>query len=70
MARQQRPRRYIAHHWLILLRPVLRYSRNRDAFVLRGIGSHVGPVLRSDRRRRHHAGYAGVERRGRATPVL
>jgi len=28
------------------LRPLLRYSAGRDAYVLRGIGRRVGPVLR------------------------
>ena len=56
-----RPRRYVAKHWITLMRPVLRYSSARDAYVLRGIGRDAGPVLRVDRRRvnAHH----GVERR-------
>ena len=58
----RRPRRYVARHWLLLLKPVLRYSRARDAFVLRAIGSKVGPVLRVDRRGAR-AGFQGNERR-------
>jgi hypothetical protein len=57
-----RPRRYVARHWLFILRPMLRYSATRDAFVLRAVGSSVGPVLRPDRRRRRQQ-FDGVERR-------
>ncbi len=60
----RRPRRYVARHWLMLLRPLLRFSTTRDAYVLRLVGGDIGPVLRADRRhvsRRRHAD--GVERR-------
>jgi len=57
----KRPRRYINRRLLTLVRPFLRYSISRDAFVLRGVGSTVGPVLRADRRSRR--AYSGVERR-------
>jgi hypothetical protein len=57
----RRPRHYIARHWLTLLRPVLRYSRSRDAFILRGVGSKTGPVLRADRRTGQP--FDGVDRR-------
>jgi hypothetical protein len=30
-----------------MLRPFLRYSASRDAYVLRGVGNRVGPVLRA-----------------------
>jgi hypothetical protein len=64
MRTQQRPRRYVARYWLVLLKPVLRYSATRDAFVLRAVGNSAGPVLRMDRRRRRGAGsYEGAERR-------
>jgi hypothetical protein len=63
MRTQQRPRRYVAGHWLSLLKPVLRYSATRDAFVLRAIGNSSGPVLRVDRRRRGAPVYEGAERR-------
>jgi hypothetical protein len=62
----RRPRRYVAKRWLTLLRPVLRYSTSRDAYVLRVVGRHVGPVMRVDRRvfpRRRFED--GVERRTR-----
>jgi hypothetical protein len=41
-----RPRHYVPRPLLLLLRPVLRYSVTRDAYVLRGIGGSMGPVLR------------------------
>ncbi len=60
-----RPRRYVAHFWLLALRPVLRYSATRDAFVLRLVGNSRGPVLRLDRRRRRRPEpFEGVDRRG------
>lgn len=46
----KRHRRYLASHWLTLLRPIVRYSRSRDAYILRAVGGRVGPVLREDRR--------------------
>jgi hypothetical protein len=63
MRTQQRPRRYVSRHWLVALKPVLRYSVTRDAFVLRAIGNSSGPVLRMDRRKTRLAGYSGAERR-------
>lgn len=58
----KRPRRYIAAHWLVLVRPMFRYSESRDAYVLRAVGRKWGPVLRVDRR--HGGARNGVERRG------
>ena len=53
-----------------MLRPILRYSHVRDAYVLRGVGSSVGPVLRVDRRGAHTGReYAGRERRSRRVTV-
>lgn len=46
----RRPRRYVAKHWLLLLRPLFGYNFTRDAYVMRGIGLRFGPVLREDRR--------------------
>jgi hypothetical protein len=43
------------------MRPILRYSALRDAYVLRFIGRRTGPVLRVDRRRARQ--FDGVERR-------
>jgi hypothetical protein len=45
-----RKRRYVARRWLTLLSPALRYSYSRDAYVLKGVGRSVGPVLRQERR--------------------
>jgi hypothetical protein len=59
-----RRRRYVARPLLMMLRPLLRYSATRDAYVLRVVGSSAGPVLRVDRRRSRRGAYAGVERRG------
>ena len=36
--------------------PLFRYSQPRDAYVLRVIGHHVGPVLRVDRRAERRRG--------------
>jgi hypothetical protein len=30
---------------LTLLWPLFRYSPNRDAYILRGVGGSIGPVL-------------------------
>jgi hypothetical protein len=58
-----RTRRYVGKHWLALLRPVLRYSYSRDAFVLRGVGRSLGPVLRANRRTRRQPPFVGIDRR-------
>jgi hypothetical protein len=50
----KRPRRYVARHWFTLMRPFVRYSKTRDAYVLRLVGSNMGPVVRVDRRRQQH----------------
>ncbi len=62
--RTKRQRRYIARRWLLVARPVLRYSQGRRAYVLRLVGGRFGPVLRPDRRlvRRARA-FEGAERR-------
>jgi hypothetical protein len=62
-----RPRRYVHRFWLLALRPLLRFSVTRDAFVLRGIGNRLGPVLRPDRRARRRRRFDGVERRIQAS---
>jgi len=59
----KRPRRYVARHWIMLLRPLLRYSEYRRAYVLRFVGRKWGPVLRVDRRGRDRE-LSGPERRG------
>jgi hypothetical protein len=54
----------MSQRWFTLMSPMLRYSYSRDAYVLRGVGRRLGPVLRPERR--IHLGIAsdGVERRG------
>jgi hypothetical protein len=32
------------------MRPLFKYERERRAYLLRGVGEYVGPVLRPDRR--------------------
>jgi len=59
----RRPRRYISRYWLFVLRPLFRYSHMREAFVLRGVGSSHGPVLRPERRARSRRRFDGSERR-------
>jgi len=44
--RPKRPRRAVAPALVGLLRPFLRFSYSRDAYVLRLIGTRWGPVLR------------------------
>jgi hypothetical protein len=46
-----------------MLKPLLRYSITRDAYVLRAVGQSLGPVLRVDRRHRRQPAFEGVERR-------
>ena len=63
-----RPRHYLARHWILLARPALRYSITRDAYVLRGVGNSVGPVLRRDRRRAKQPRWDGLDRRRAREP--
>jgi hypothetical protein len=65
-----RTRRYVAKQWLTLLGPALRYSYSRDAYVLRGVGRSVGPVLRVDRRQRRERPSDGEERRRAHSPSI
>ena len=44
-----RPRHLVGKRTIMLVRPFFRYSRVRDAYVLRGIGRYRGPVLRLKR---------------------
>jgi len=46
----------------MLMRPMMRYSWSRDAYVLRVVGGRMGPVLRMDRRLSRGA-REGVDRR-------
>jgi hypothetical protein len=47
MARSKEPRnrRVVTRRVINALRPVLRFSKGRNAYVLRGIGNRYGPVL-------------------------
>jgi hypothetical protein len=63
----QRPRRYLAPTLLVALSPVFEYNHPRDAYVLRMVGRHVGPVLRPNRRVRRGQSSDGVDRRRRAS---
>ena len=47
----------------MIMRPALRYSATRDAYVLRAVGNSNGPVLRPDRRRRRRQSFEGTDRR-------
>ena len=49
MRTQHRPRKEVSARTLTLLRPLLRYSASRDAYVLRAVGNNRGPVLRNRR---------------------
>jgi hypothetical protein len=62
----KRPRRYVARHWLVALRPFFRYSSPRSAYVLRGVGGRVGPVLRAERRHERRPLEGADRRRVRA----
>ncbi len=61
----RRPRRYVRNHWLRLLSPVLTYNHRRDAYLMRGVGRHIGPVLRVDRRVRREGPPDRIELRRR-----
>jgi hypothetical protein len=41
----QRKRHALPDATVSLLRPLLRYSASRDAYVLRGVGNKAGPVV-------------------------
>lgn len=47
----------------MLMKPALRYSVSRDAYVLRGVGHRYGPVLRTDRRHRRAFEMVELKRR-------
>jgi len=48
-----------------MLAPVFAYNHSRDAFVMRGVGRHVGPVLRPERRHERQPLSEGFDRRHR-----
>lgn len=45
-----RPRRRVAWWMIVLLWPMMRYSTSRQAYVLRRVGQHLGPVLTAEPR--------------------
>jgi hypothetical protein len=46
MRTQSRPRREIGPLTLTLAKVAFRWSASREAYVLRGVGNRMGPVLR------------------------
>jgi hypothetical protein len=62
----RRPRRYVNSQLLTLLSPVFGYDERRDAYMIRGVGARVGPVLRADRRVRREPPLGGIDLRDRA----
>jgi hypothetical protein len=65
-----RPRQYVSPARLYAMLPMLRFSYERGAYILRFVGETKGPVLRKDRRRRRRE-FAGDDRReGGVDPTL
>jgi len=62
----ERPRHYVSPPVLAVMRPLMRYSDSRQAYVLRFVGNRVGPVLRRNRRRRQRV-FNGPDLRRSAT---
>jgi hypothetical protein len=68
MASIGRPRQYVSAARLYAMFPVLRFSYERGAYVLRFVGETRGPVLRKNRRRDQQE-FAGPDRRADALDV-
>ncbi|HTU96062.1 MAG TPA: hypothetical protein VMF14_09505 [Solirubrobacteraceae bacterium] len=66
----ERPRQYVSPARLYAMYPVLRFSYERGAYVLRFVGETRGPVLRKNRRRRQRAFSGGDRRAGGIDPIL
>jgi hypothetical protein len=64
-----RPRQYVSAARLYAMFPLLRFSYERGAYVLRFVGESRGPVLRKDRRQRQ-ADFGGADRREGAVNLL
>lgn len=64
-----RKRRYVSKQWFSLLTPLLRYSYSCDAYILRGVGRRLGPVLRPERRSSFGDPADGIERRAERLAV-
>jgi len=63
-SRQPRERRHIGALGLLVLRPFLRYSESRDAYILRAVGRTRGPVFvrhRLPRRRPARSGTTSLQ---------
>lgn len=50
MRTEHRARRQLSTPTFMLMRPVMRYSYTRDAYVLRGVGNRWGPVVKRPER--------------------
>jgi hypothetical protein len=64
---KRRPRHYVDRRLLAALRLVFTYNYSRDAYVLRGVGRHRGPVLKQDRRVHREPPAEGVDMRKRGS---
>jgi hypothetical protein len=64
-----RPRQYVSSARLYAMFPLLRFSYERGAYILRFVGESRGPVLRKDRRRRQRE-LTGVDRRAGGVDLL
>ncbi len=64
-----RPRQYVSPARLYAMFPLLRFSYERGAYVLRFVGETHGPVLRKDRRRRQQE-FGGADRREGAVDLF
>jgi hypothetical protein len=64
-----RPRQYVSSARLYAMFPLLRFSYERGAYVLRFVGESRGPVLRKDRRQRAQE-FTGPDRREGAVDLF
>jgi len=73
MRTDPRPRHYVSPLALAAMRPILRFSEGRDAYVLRLAGNRAGPVLRLERRARgtdRKRYYLGPDRRNQLPRIV
>ena len=64
-----RPRQYVSSARLYAMFPLMRFSYERGAYVLRFVGETRGPVLRKDRRRGQQE-FGGADRRAGGVDLL
>jgi hypothetical protein len=64
-----RPRQYVSSVRLYAMFPLLRFSYERGAYVLRFVGETRGPVLRKDRRHQQQE-FGGADRRAGGVDLL